>query len=302
MAKLGDTVKGARVLSARVRAAEGADPEGRMSLIDHIRELRNRVVKIALALIVGTCVGLVPEVYNRVWHFVEHPFCKATINGATGCHRIGDQLGLAGVLDPFMLRVEVAFFFGLVVTSPVWLYQIWAFIAPGLYKRERRWTYAVVGTAVPLFLIGAGIAYFAMSRGLQYLLGLTPRGVLNLPPVSTYLGYFFGMLIGFGLAFELPLALLMLNVAGVLSHQFFRKWRRLIIFGVFVFAGIASPSPAPLTMLLLAGPCVLLVELAELIIWMNDRRRAARASLYAGLADDEVAPLDDADPVDSDHR
>jgi sec-independent protein translocase protein TatC len=245
---------------------------------------------------------LVSAVYNRVWHFVEHPFCKATINGATGCHRLGDQLVLAGVLDPFMLRVEVAFFFGLVVTSPIWLYQIWAFIAPGLYKRERRWTYAFVGTAVPLFLVGAGIAYFAMSRGLQYLLGLTPHGVLNLPPVSTYLGYFFGMLIGFGLAFELPLALLMLNVAGVLSHQFFRKWRRLIIFGVFVFAGIASPSPDPLTMLLLAGPCVLLVELAELIIWMNDRRRAARASLYAGLADDEVAPLDDADPVDSDHR
>jgi sec-independent protein translocase protein TatC len=302
MAKLGDTVKGARVLSARVRAAEGADPEGRMSLIDHVRELRNRVVKIALALILGTVVGLIPQVYNRVWHFVEHPFCKATINGATGCHRIGDQLVLAGVLDPFMLRVEVAFFFGLVITSPVWLYQIWAFIAPGLYKRERRWTYAFVGTAVPLFLIGAGIAYFAMSRGLQYLLGLTPRGVLNLPPVSTYLGYFFGMLIGFGLAFELPLALLMLNVAGVLSHQFFRKWRRLIIFGVFVFAGIASPSPDPLTMLLLAGPCVVLVEVAELIIYLNDRRRASRASLYAGLADDEVAPLDDADPVDSDRR
>jgi len=298
MAKLGDTVKGARVLSARVRAAEGADPEGRMSLIDHIRELRNRVVKIALALIVGTCVGLVPQVYNRVWHFVEHPFCKATINGATGCRRIGDQLVLAGVLDPFMLRVEVAFFFGLVVTSPVWLYQIWAFIAPGLYKRERRWTYAFVGTAVPLFLIGAGIAYFAMSRGLQYLLGLTPRGVLNLPPVSTYLGYFFGMLIGFGLAFELPLLVLMLNVAGVLTHQFFRKWRRLIIFGVFVFAGIASPSPDPITMLMLGAVCLLLVETAELIIYLNDRRRG-RLRPFAGLSEEELADLQRNDlPVD----
>ena len=105
------------------------------------------------------------------------------------------------------------------------------------------------------------------------------------------------MLLGFGLAFELPLLMLLLNVAGVLTHQFFRKWRRLIIFGVFVFAGIASPSPDPLTMLLLAGPCVVLVEVAELIIWMNDRRRATRASLYEGLADDELAPLDDAEPV-----
>jgi sec-independent protein translocase protein TatC len=300
MAKLGDTVKGARVLSARIRAAEAADPEGRMSLIDHIRELRNRVVKIVLALLVGTSIGLIPVVYNRVWSFVEHPFCAAKINGATGCHKLGDQLVLSGILDPFMLRVQVAFFFGLVLTSPIWLYQIWAFVAPGLYRREKRWTFAFVGTAAPLFLVGAGIAYFAMSRGLRYLLGLTPHGVLNLPPVSTYLGYFFGMLLGFGLAFELPLFLLVLNVAGVLSHQFFRKWRRMIIFAVFVFAGIASPSPDPLTMLLLAGPCVVLVEAAELLIWMNDRRRASRASLYEGLADDEVAPLDDADPVDSD--
>jgi sec-independent protein translocase protein TatC len=300
MAKLGDTVKGARVLSARVRAAEAADPEGRMSLIDHIRELRNRVIKIVLALLVGTGVGLV--FFEPVWHLIERPFCSAKIHGHTGCYGIGHQLVLNSVLAPFMLRVEVAFFFGLVVTSPIWLYQIWAFVAPGLYRREKRWTYAFVGTAVPLFLVGAGIAYFAMSRGLAYLLGLTPGGVLNLPPVSTYLGYFFGMVLGFGLAFELPLLVLMLNVAGVLTHQFFRKWRRLIIFGVFVFAGIASPSPDPLTMLLLAGPCVVLVEAAELIIWMNDRRRASRASLYAGLADDEVAPLDDPDPVDSDYH
>jgi sec-independent protein translocase protein TatC len=300
MAKLGDTVKGARILSARVRAAEGSDPEGRMSLIEHIRELRNRVVKIALALLVGTGVGL--ALFHPVWLLIERPFCSAKINGHTGCHGLGHQLVLNSVLAPFTLRVEVAFFFGLVVTSPIWLYQIWAFVAPGLYRREKRWTYAFVGTAVPLFLVGAGIAYFAMSRGLAYLLGLTPHGVLNLPPVSTYLGYFFGMILGFGLAFELPLLVLMLNVAGVLTHEFFRKWRRLIIFGVFVFAGIASPSPDPLTMLALAGPCVVLVELAELLIWMNDRRRASRATLYEGLADDELAPLDDADPVDSDRH
>jgi len=300
MAKLGDTVRGARVLSARVRAAEAADPEGRMPLMDHLRELRNRLVKVCLALIVGTGIGLIPAVWNRVWHFVEHPFCAAVVHGHRGCVGIGHQLVLAGVLDPFMLRVEVAFFFGLLLTSPIWLYQLWAFVAPGLYRRERRWAYMFVGTAVPLFVLGSAIAYFAMSRGLGYLLGLTPNGVLNLPPVSTYLGYFVAMMLGFGLAFELPLMLLMLNVAGVLSHQFFRRWRRIMIFAVFVFAGIASPSPDPLTMLLLAGPCVLLVEAAELLIWMNDRRRAARASLYQGLADDELAPLDDEQPVDAD--
>jgi sec-independent protein translocase protein TatC len=236
-----------------------------------------------------------------VWNLVQHPFCSATINGMTGCHHIGDQLILQGVFDPFMLRVEIAFFFGLIVTSPIWLYQLWAFVAPGLYRREKRWTYLFVGTAVPLFLGGAALAYYAMSRGLRYLLGLAPVHVLVLPSVSTYLSYFTAMLLGFGLAFELPLVLLMLNVVGILSHAFFKRWRRLMIFAVFVFAGIASPSPDPLTMLLLAVPCLILVEIAEVIIWMNDRRRSARPSIYEGLADDEAAPLDDDEPADQHH-
>jgi sec-independent protein translocase protein TatC len=107
------------------------------------------------------------------------------------------------------------------------------------------------------------------------------------------------MLLGFGLAFELPLALVMLNLVGILTHERLRKWRRIMIFSVFVFAGIASPSPDPLTMLLLAVPCVVLIEIAEILIWANDRRRANRPSMYAGLADDQPSPLDfDAEPRD----
>lgn len=299
MTKVGDTVRGARVLGARIR--EGGNPDGRMPLMEHIRELRNRLVKICLALLIGTAVGLLPAVFDRVWNFVQHPFCSAIINGHTGCRVIGDQLILQGVFDPFMLRVEVAFFFGLIVTSPIWLYQLWAFVAPGLYRREKKWTYLFVLTAVPLFVGGGALAYYAMSRGLRYLLGLAPGHVLVLPSVSTYLSYFTAMLLGFGLAFELPLLLLMLNMVGILSHAFFKRWRRLMIFAVFVFAGIASPSPDPLTMLLLAVPCLILVEIAEIIIWSNDRRRAARPGMYAGLSDDEVAPLDD-DPMDADQH
>jgi sec-independent protein translocase protein TatC len=299
MTKVGDTVRGARVLSARIR--EGGNPDGRMPLMDHIRELRNRLVKICLALLIGTGIGLIPAVFDRVWNFVQHPFCSAVINGHTGCRVIGDQLILQGVFDPFMLRVEVAFFFGLIVTSPIWLYQLWAFVAPGLYRREKKWTYLFVASAVPLFVGGGALAYYAMSRGLRYLLGLAPGHVLVLPSVSTYLSYFTAMLLGFGLAFELPLLLLMLNMVGILSHAFFKRWRRLMIFAVFVFAGIASPSPDPLTMLLLAVPCLILVEIAEIIIWSNDRRRAARPGMYAGLSDDEVAPLDD-DSMDADQH
>jgi sec-independent protein translocase protein TatC len=286
MAKLADSVN-------RIRQSPRNDPDGRMTLIEHVRELRNRLVKAALAIIVGTGIGLVPAVFYRLWSFLEHPFCSAVIRGHTGCHVIDDRLTFTGIFDPFMFRVKVAFFFALILTSPVWLYQLWAFIAPGLYRREKRWTYAFVFTAAPLFAAGAGIAYFAMGRGLSYLLGLTPTGTLNLPSVDTYLGYFMGMLLGFGIAFELPLALLLLNMAGILTHERIKKWRRMMIFGVFLFAGIASPSPDPITMLLLAVPCLALVEVAEVIIWANDRRRASRPSMYDGLADDDVAPLDD---------
>ncbi len=293
MAKLGDTVTGARVLGSRMlQAQRSANPDGKMPLMDHIRELRSRVVKAALALIIAMGIGLIPAVFFRTWRFIEHPFCKAVVNHLSGCRSLGDQLVINGIVDPFMFRVKIAFIFALVVASPVWLYQLWAFIAPGLYQRERRWTYAFVFTAVPLFVGGAALAYEVISRSVTYLLGLTPLGVANLPTIDTYLGFVMMMLIGFGLAFELPLILVMLNMAGILSHQVFKKWRRVMIFSVFVFAGIASPSPDPTTMLLLAVPCVVLVEVAELIIWANDRRRANR-SPYAELRDDEVSPLDD---------
>ena len=290
----------ARLADSVTRIRQSGNSDGRMTLIEHIRELRNRLVKAALAIIVGMGIGLIPAVFHRLWSFLEHPFCSAVIRGHTGCHVIDDQLTFTGIFDPFMFRVKVAFFFALILTSPIWFYQLWAFIAPGLYRREKRWTYAFVGSAAPLFAAGAGIAYFAMSRGLKYLLGLTPTGTLNLPSVDTYLGYFMGMLFGFGLAFELPLALLLLNMAGILTHERIKKWRRMMIFGVFVFAGVASPSPDPLTMLILAAPCVVLVEIAEVIIWANDRRRASRPSMYEGLNDDELAPLDD--QIDSEPR
>ena len=291
MAKLADSV-------TRIRQSQRGDPDGRMTLMEHIRELRNRLVKVTLAIIVGMAIGLV--FFTPIWHLIEHPFCAAMISEHSRCGVLGHTLIINGVFDAFMLHLKVAFFFGLIATSPIWFYQLWAFIAPGLYRREKRWTYAFVFIAAPLFAAGAGIAFFAMSRGLKYLLGLTPHGVIVLPTVDTYLGYFVAMLLGFGLAFELPLALLLLNMAGILTHERIRKWRRMMIFGVFLFAGIASPSPDPLTMLMLAVPCLVLVEIAEVIIWANDRRRASRSSMYEGLNDDELAPLDD--QIDSEPR
>ena len=106
----------------------------------------------------------------------------------------------------------------MILSSPVWLYQFWAFIAPGLYARERRWAYFFVGAAVPLFALGAVFAYFAMTRGLEFLLGLVPGNVTPLITITTYLSYAMAMLLIFGLAFELPLVLVMLNLAGLLTH------------------------------------------------------------------------------------
>jgi sec-independent protein translocase protein TatC len=286
MPKLGDTVTGARVLGAKMAQAQRqANPDGRMPLMDHLRELRNRVLKAAAAIVIGLCIGLIPQVHDRIWSFVYHPFQAAAFHDHA-------KLAVIGVLDPFTIWIQIAFWFGLIATCPYWLYQLWAFIAPGLYRREKRWTYVFVFTAAPLFLGGASLAYFVMSRGLRYLLALAPSGIQIIPTVSNYLSYFQAMLLGFGLAFELPLALVMANRVGILSHHQMAKWRRIMIFAVFVFSGIASPSPDPVTMLLLAVPCVVLIEVAELIIWTNDRRRARIPSPYDGLSDDQASPLD----------
>jgi sec-independent protein translocase protein TatC len=298
MAKLPGAIQGARIVGEKfVHAQRQQNPEGRMPLMDHIRELRNRVVKMALALGAGMILGFV--FFLPVWHVIDRPLCAATIRGHTGCNTLGfNQLVFDGPLDPFYLRVKVALIVGVVLSSPVWLYQVWAFIAPGLYTREKRWSYIFLGTAVPLFLIGVTLAYWSLGRSMHYLLGLTPHGVANLIQVDQYMSFVMAMLLAFGIAFEVPLLIIMLNLAGILTHQRFKKWRRVMIFGVFLIAGMANPSPDPITMLILGGACAALVEVAEFIVWSNDRRRARlHPDPYAGLADDQLSPieLDDTD-------
>jgi sec-independent protein translocase protein TatC len=293
MAKLPGAIQGARIVGERyVRSQRRQNPEGRMPLFDHLRELRNRVVKMALALIAGMAVGFV--FFTPVWHVIERPLCTAVIRGQSGCNTLGvNQLALNGPLDAFYLRVKVAFIVGVIVSSPVWLYQVWAFIAPGLYAREKRWGRIFLGAAVPLFLAGVTLAYLSLGRSMHFLLGLTPQHVANLIYVDTYMSFVMTMMLAFGIAFELPLLIVMLNLAGILTHRMFRKWRRVMIFAVFLIAGIANPSPDPVTMLILGGACVAMVEAAELIVWANDRRRARlHPDPYAGLADDELSPLD----------
>ena len=293
MAKLPSAIAGARIVGEHfVRSQRQQNPEGRMPLMDHIRELRNRVVKMALGLIAGMIAGFI--FFTPVWHVIERPLCSAVIRGQTGCNTLGvNQLILNGPLDSFYLRIKVALIVGVVLSSPVWLYQVWAFIAPGLYSREKKWSYLFLGTAVPLFLIGITLCYWSLGRSMHYLLGLTPTGVGNYIQVDQYMSFVMAMLLAFGIAFELPLLIVMLNLAGILTHERFRKWRRVMIFGVFLIAGMANPSPDPITMLILGGGCAVLVEGAEFIVWANDRRRGRlHPDPYAGLADDELSPID----------
>src|ERR1700678_2138074 len=297
MASKPSAIRGARVVGERyVSLKRQSNPDGRMPLMDHLRELRNRVVKMALAVIVGA--GVAAVFYTRIWTFIQRPYCQAV--GYCKLNTVGHSLVLNGVMDGFYLHIKVAVIAGAVLSSPIWLYQLWAFIAPGLYSKEKRWTYLFMGTVVRLFALGCLFAFLAMSRGLKFFIGMS-GGLTNLFTADTYIGYWIAMIIGFGLCFEVPLFLVVLNLARVITHERFRKWRRLIIFLVFVFAGIASPSPDPLTMLLLGGTVVLLVEVAEVIIYFNDRRyNRLHPDLNANLADDELSPVETPEPVDVD--
>ncbi len=279
-----------------------ANPEARMPLIEHIRELRRRVVRSMLAMLAGTIGGWF--IFSPIWTFIVRPYCRLPARyryqfGGSGKHE-ACHLIVTGLFDGLFIHLKLAIVVGLIISSPVWLYQFWAFIAPGLHRRERRWAYFFGGSAFPLFLLGGVLAYFAMSKGLRFLLGLVPANTFPLITVTTYLNYGMAMLLIFGLAFELPLVMALLNVAGILTHQRFAKWRRGIIFGVVAFAAVATPSPDPISMLLLAVPCALLVELAEVFAWANDRRRFKQRGMYPGLTPDEIAEYDlDTDPLAS---
>jgi sec-independent protein translocase protein TatC len=270
-----------------LRGGARGDSEGRMPLIEHIRELRGRVIKSAIGLVLGAILGWI--FFNPVWNVMKKPYERLPPK-----HCLGGQCTLVvhGIFDGFFIHLKVALIVGAVLSSPIWLYQLWAFIAPGLYARERRWTYAFISVAVPLFGVGAWLAYVTLDRGLRIFIGLAPGNTTVLVGITDYLGYATAMLLIFGLTFELPLFVVILNMAGVLTHARIRKSRRLLLFGIFVFAAVATPSQDPFTMLALAVPTVVLFEIAEIIAWMHDKRKASRPQLYDDLSDDEASPLD----------
>jgi sec-independent protein translocase protein TatC len=276
---------------------EEKDPEGRMPLAEHLRELRNRLAKALLAIAVITIVAAF--YYNDIINVITRPIldsvgCKgvtftdlAASKSETRCA----TMTVSGLLTSFTLALKVSLMAGLVFASPVWLYQLWGFIAPGLHKHEKKYAYGFVGTGVPLFLCGAYFAYAILPTTAKVLIGFTPDNAANLLPVDDLLNLVLRMVLVFGLSFELPLLLVFLNLIGAITGKRMLGWWRGMIMGITVFAAIATPSTDPLSMLALAAPIWVLYFGAVLFSLLNDRRRR-RNNPDADLDDDEASELD----------
>ena len=267
-----------------VRPHHPVGDDGRMALSDHLRELRARILRVALALVLAVVVALF--FFDQLFDFVYGPYETAQSNLEEGAS-FPSTSGAGGGL---LLYLKLCGFAALVGTSPVWLYQIWAFILPGLHAHERKWTRIFGAIAAPLFFAGIALGYLTLPKGLEILIGFNPEGITNIVEFSEYLQFFTRTLLVFGIAFEIPVFVVLLNLAGVVSGKQLAQYRPWIIVFMFVFAAVATPSADPFTMTFMAVPMVLLFFVAEAIARFNDRRRA-RTKKYAGLSPDEASPL-----------
>jgi sec-independent protein translocase protein TatC len=265
-----------------------------MTLLEHLFELRNRLFKASLAIVAGMIAGLF--VAGPVLDFITEPYCsKYAVNGV--CKFVAQS-----PIDYFLLNLKVALYIGLLISSPIWLYQLWSFITPGLHKNEKRWSYSFVSVAVPLFLAGAVLANFVVAKGLEFLLpAADSKYALDLGIVG-YFDFVTGMLLVFGVAFEFPLVVFMLNLAGIVSARRLLSWWRAAIFLIFVFTAFVTPTPDPFGMTILALPMCLLYFAAVGASFVNEKRRArvAARSEFEALGDDEASELDyHVDPVEA---
>ncbi|MFI8964292.1 twin-arginine translocase subunit TatC [Streptomyces sp. NPDC053493] len=259
-----------------------------MPLVEHLRELRNRLAKGLLAIAAVTVVALVYSEELMQFLTKSVPTCSEHVASNGGNCAI---VAFNTLMAPFSTTIQLSLTAGLVVASPVWLYQLWAFVAPGLHKHEKKYTYAFVGAAVPLFAAGAYLAYLILPVSVKVLISLTPEGSANILSLADVLDFTLRMVLVFGLAFELPLVLVMLNLTGVLSGRRMARWWRGVIMGVFVFGAVITPTTDPVGMLALAGPITVLYLAAVGFSLLNDKRRR-RNNPDAELADDEASQLD----------
>lgn len=258
-----------------------------MPLMDHLRELRNRLAKVLLILCLGAVLGFV--FYDQIWDFLTKPYCSLPASQVVeggGCSLI-----VTGPFDAFFVAFKIWLFVGALATAPLWLYQLWAFVAPALHGAEKKYAYIFAPLAGSLFVAGAALAYMITALALQMLFGFLPEDADPYLTIGEYLDYMLIMMGMFGLGFVMPLLVVLLNIVGMLSHEAIAKWRRTIVFSAFLVAAVVTPAE-PISMLALAVPLVVLFEIAELFCFFNDRRRKRRDPT-SELGDDEISDLDD---------
>ncbi|MEU7064971.1 twin-arginine translocase subunit TatC [Streptomyces sp. NPDC053429] len=279
--------------SARKQGQAHKDAEGRMPLVEHLRELRNRLMKSVLAILVITVVAAF--FYKDLIDFMLKPMLDSVgcTNGVVSQRngRPCADMTVNGLIAPFSIALKVSLTAGVVLSAPVWLYQLWAFVAPGLHSHEKKYAVGFVAAGAPLFAAGAVLAYKILPQTAMILLEFTPDNARNLLPVDDYLDLVTRMVVVFGLAFELPLLLILLNFTGVLTAKRLASWWRIMVLGITIFAAFATPTGDPLTMMSLAAPIIALYFIALALCLVNDRRRKRR-NPDAGLDDDEASVLD----------
>lgn len=266
-----------------------------MPVMDHLRELRRRVIAILIIVALGAVLGW--YLYNPILDFLKHPYCSVPqryrftpVGGGQTC-----VLTYQGVLDGFTTRLKISVIAGAVMTGPLWLYQIWAFITPGLRKNERKYTLIFVCASTVLFVSGMALAYAVLTRGLSFVLRASGSGTQALLTINDYISFVTLMLVVFGAAFEVPLLVVMANFAGVLPSRLLKKSRRIGIFLIFLFAAVATPSTDPFTMCAMAIPMVALFEAAIQIATVHDKRKARREAAERAaphLEDHVPSPVD----------
>jgi len=246
---------------------------GRMPLLEHLREFRKRVVRSAIAISLGSLVGWF--FYNEIITKLAEPVCDLKAAQESGANNCG-ALYINGVLGPLNLQIKVAILTGVILSAPIWLYQLWAFIAPALHRREKRYSVLFFVAATPFFAAGTYLGYSILPVAVRVLFGFTPESLNNLVKFDDYLDFVMRAILLFGIAFELPVFLVTFNLIGFLSGAAILKPWRIWIFFITLFVAGFTPSADPLSMILLALPLIGLYLLAGVFALLNDRRRAKK--------------------------
>ncbi|HEY0217495.1 MAG TPA: twin-arginine translocase subunit TatC [Cellulomonas sp.] len=241
-----------------------------MPLREHLRELRKRLVLATVGVLVGAVLGWVA--YDTVFGALQDPLLDAAAE--RGVQASVNFAGLASAMD---MKFKVALFIGAIVSSPWWLYQLWAFITPGLTRRERRSAFGFLGASVPMFLAGAAFAWYSLPKAVAVLTEFVPEDATNLIDAQTYLSFVMRFVLAFGIAFLLPVVMVCLNLVGLVAGRTWLKgWRWAVLISC-VFSAIMTPTPDVLTMLVLATPTIALYLAAVGLSVLHDRRVARRA-------------------------